>query len=163
MSPRYLVRIAAGLLLAATVASHAAAQSWQVGNWTGRAMYGNSGFSGCRMSVTYNSGITLQFVQLSSYALFIGMSKPDWQMDPYATYNMALVIDGQYIRRARGIVLSGLTNAIFLDLGTDRVTRDLLARRFHLTLVNNDQNYRFNLTATAAALQRLEYCIQTQT
>ena len=52
-------------------------------------------------------------------------------------------------------------NAIFLNLGTDRMTRELLARRFSLTLVNNQQNYNFALTATAAALQRLEYCVQT--
>jgi hypothetical protein len=164
MSLRHSVRIAAGLILATSIASAASAQSWQVGNWIGRAMYNNAGgFAGCRMSVTYNSGITLHFVQLSNYVLFIGMSKPDWVMDPNATYNMGLVIDGQYVRRARGVVLSGLTNAIFLDLGTDRYTRDLLARRFHLVLVNNQQNYRFNLTSTAAGLQRLEYCIQTQT
>jgi hypothetical protein len=84
-------------------------------------------------------------------------------MNPNATYKKGLVIDGQYVRRARGVVLAGLTNAIFLDLGTDRYTRDLLARRFHLVLVNNQQNYRFNLTSTAVGLQRLEYCIQTQT
>lgn len=163
MSLRRIVGIAAGSILAASISIQANAQSsWQVGNWIGRTMHNDSGqFAGCRMSVTYNSGITLHFVQLSNYTLFIGMSKAEWVMNSTATYNMGLVIDGQYIRRARGIVLGGLTNAIFLDLGTDRLTRDLLARRFHLTLVNNQQNYKFNLTATAAGLQRLEYCIQS--
>jgi hypothetical protein len=161
MSLRSAIRFAAGLVLACTLAAEAGA--WQVGNWAGRVMFNNAGqFSGCRMSVPYRSGVTLHFIQLPNYVLFIGMSHPDWNMDPNATYNMGLVIDGQYIRRARGVVLAGLTDAIFLDLGTDRLTRDLLARRFHLTLVNNQQNYNFNLTATAAALQRLEYCIQTQ-
>ena len=163
MSLRRIVGIAAGLVLAASIPSRSDAQSsWQVGNWIGRSMYNDSGqFSGCRMSVTYNSGITLHFVQLSNYSLFIGMSKSEWVMNPDATYNMGLVIDGEYVRRARGIVLGGLTNAIFLDLGTDRLTRDRLARRFQLTLVNNQQSYNFNLTSTAAGLQRLEYCIQT--
>jgi hypothetical protein len=161
MPLRSIARLGAGLLLAASFGSQAGA--WQVGNWVGRAMFNNSGtFSGCRMSVVYNSGITLHFVQLPNYVLFIGMSKSDWVMNPDGTYNMGLVIDGRYVRRARGVVLAGLTNAIFLDLGTDRATRDLLARRFHLTLVNNQQNYNFNLTSTAMALQRLESCIQSQ-
>ncbi len=157
---RHVLRAAAGLALAAVITG--AASAWQVGNWVGRTMLnGNGGFAGCRMSVAYNSGITLHFIQLSNYALFIGMSRPGWMMNPNGVYNMGLVIDGRYIRRARGVVLAGLTDAIFLNLGTDRLTRDLLARRFNLTLVNNQQNYAFQLTATAAALQRLEYCVQT--
>jgi len=157
---RLVLRTAAGLALAAVIASGAAA--WQVGNWTSRTMLsGNGEFAGCRMSVAYNSGITLHFIQLNNYVLFIGTSRPGWTMNPNGVYNMRLVIDGRYIRRARGVVLAGLTGAIFLNLGTDRVTRDLLARRFNLTLVNNQQNYAFQLTATAAALQRLEHCVQT--
>ncbi|MCW5771616.1 MAG: hypothetical protein KIT16_08285 [Rhodospirillaceae bacterium] len=155
---RHAVRAAAGLVLATCLAGEAYA--WQIGNWIGRPMYSNNGFAGCRMSVRYNSGITLHFLQLRNYVLFIGMSKPEWSMNPNGHYNMGLVIDGRYIRRARGVVLAGLTNAIFLNLGQDRVTRDLLARRFHLTLVNNQQNYNFQLTATAAALERLEYCVR---
>ena len=159
-----IARIASAFAIAAAgaVAAAGSAAAWQVGNWAGRPIIGSNGnFAGCRMSVNYNSGITLHFIQLSNYALFIGMSRPGWVMNPNGTYNMGLVIDGRYIRRARGVVLHGLTDAIFLNLGTDRVTRDLLARRFHLTLVNNDQNYAFQLTSTAAALQRLEYCVQT--
>jgi len=151
-----------GIAVAAAAATAGSAAAWQVGNWAGRPLINSNGqFSGCRMSVTYNSGITLHFIQLTNYVLFIGMSRPGWVMNPNGTYNMGLVIDGNYVRRARGVVLAGLTDAIFLNLGTDRVTRDLLARRFHLTLVNNQQNYAFQLTATAAALQRLEYCVQS--
>ena len=157
---RHIAKAAAGLTLAIAMAGSAAA--WQVGNWVGRPIITNSGnFAGCRMSVNYNSGITLHFIQLANYNLYIGMSRPGWVMNPNGNYNMGLVIDGRYVRRARGVVLAGLTDAIFLNLGTDRTTRDLLARRFNLTLVNNQQNYKFQLTATAAALQRLEYCIQT--
>lgn len=159
-----IAKTAAALAFAATAASGIAAPAaaWQVGNWAGTPMTGSNGqFAGCRMSTPYRSGITLHFIQLSNYALFIGMSRPGWVMNPNGTYNMGLVIDGRYIRRARGVVLHGLTNAIFLNLGTDRLTRDLLARRFQLTLVNNDQNYAFKLTDTAVALQRLEYCVQS--
>ena len=115
----------------------------------------------CTQIAEVQKCITLHFIQLSNYALFIGMSRAGWVMNPNGTYNMGLVIDGRYIRRARGVVLAGMTDAIFLNLGTDRSTRDLLARRFHLTLVNNAQNYAFQLTSTAAALQRLEFCIQS--
>ena len=159
---RHVIRAAASLALAIAIAGSAAA--WQIGNWVGRTMLSSNGeFAGCRMSVAYNSGITLHFIQLNTYVLFIGMSRPGWVMNPNGTYNMGLVVDGRYVRRARGVVLHGLTDAIFLNLGTDRTTRDLLARRFNLTLVNNQQNYVFQLTATAAALQRLEYCVQTGT
>jgi hypothetical protein len=153
-----LAALAAGGLAAAA----APAAAWQIGNWIGNPQYGRNGqFLGCRMSVNYQSGITLQFVQLRDARLFIGMSKTDWVMNPNGVYNMGLVIDGNYVRRARGTVLHGLTNAIFLDLGHDRQTRALLQRRFNLTLVNNQQNYAFNLTTTAAALERLESCSQS--
>jgi len=162
MSLQLLRRAAAGLAVALAMANQAAA--WQVGNWNGVPIIGNNGgFLGCRMNVRYNSGITLHFIQLRSYSLFIGMSKPEWAMNPNAIYAMGLVIDGRYVRRAPGEVLAGLNNAVFLNLGTDRLTRELLARRFSLTLVNNQQNYNFALTSTAAALQRLEYCVQTGT
>ena len=53
-----------------------------MGNWTGVGIIGNNGdFIGCRMSVRYNSGITLHFIQLRSFSLFIGMSKPEWVMN----------------------------------------------------------------------------------
>jgi hypothetical protein len=158
MMLRHALAVASGLALAVGFASQAAA--WQVGNWIGQPVYGNNGFAGCRMSVRYNSGITLHFLQVRNGALFIGMSRPDWRMNPYGTYNMGLVIDGRYVRQARGTVMAGLTNAIFLNLGFDRATRALLQRRFHLTLVNNHQRYNFQLTGTAAALERLEYCVQ---
>lgn len=158
---RHAVRTAAGLVLATCLAGEAFA--WQVGNWIGRTMYSNNGFAGCRMSVRYNSGITLHFLQLRNFVLYIGMSKPEWSMNPYANYAMGLVIDGRYVRRARGVVLAGLNNAIFLNLGLDRATRDLLQRRFNLTLVNNQQNYNFQLTGTSAALERLEYCVRSGT
>jgi len=87
------------------------------------------------------------------------LGRPDWTLDPRG-YNMGLVIDGRFLRRARGIVLASLTNAVFLGLGQDRATRDLLRRRFELTLVNNQQNFEFRLTATAAGLARLERCVR---
>jgi hypothetical protein len=157
---RHAFRAAAGLILAASLCGEAAA--WQVGNWTGRLVYSETGaFSGCRMSVTYDSGITLHFLQLRGDALLIGMSRPDWSLNPDGAYDMGLVIDGRYVRRARGTVLPSLTNAVFLALGHDRATRDLLRRRFHLTLVNNRQDFAFSLTGTAAALARLERCVRT--
>lgn len=156
---RLAVPAAAALLLAAGLAAEAGA--WQVRNWVGRSVYSETGaFGGCRMSVAYDSGITLHFLQLADFSLLIGMSRPDWALDPAGTYAMGLVIDGRYVRRARGVVLSNLTNAIFLGLGHDRATRDLLRRRFRLTLVNNRQSFDFALTATAAGLARLERCVR---
>ena len=156
---RAAVRAAAALALAAGLAAEAGA--WQVGNWTGRSIYSDTGaFGGCRMSVAYNSGITLHFLQLRDFSLLIGMSRPDWALDPNGAYDMSLVIDGRYLRRARGVVLPSLTNAVFLGLGHDRATRDLLRRRFRLTLVSNRQNFDFLLAATAAGLARLERCVR---
>lgn len=154
---RIAVRAAAALALAAGPAAEAGA--WQVGNWIGRSIYNETGaFGGCRMSGAYNSGITLHFLQLADFSLLIGMSRPDWALDPGGTYEMGLVVDGREVRRARGIVLPRLANAIFLGLGHDLATRDLLRRRFRLTLVNNRQSFDFALTATAAGLARLERC-----
>ena len=159
--PPFRVAIRAAIALALAASHPAEAGAWQVGNWTGRSVYSDTGaFGGCRMSVVYNSGITLHFLQLSDLSLLIGMSRPDWALDPRGTYDMGLVIDGRHVRRARGIVLPSPTNAVFLGLGHDRTTRDLLRHRFRLTLVNNQQNFDFQLAATAAGLARLERCVR---
>lgn len=149
------------LAVCAALAPAAEAGAWQAGNWTGRSVYSESGaFSGCRMSVTYDNGITLHFLQLTNHSLLIGLSRPDWALDPRGNYAMGLVIDGRYVRRARGTVLASLTNSVFLGLGRDRATRDLLRRSFRLTLVSNRQNFDFQLAGTAAGLARLERCVR---
>jgi hypothetical protein len=150
---------AAALALAAGLAPEAGA--WQAGNWIGRTVYSDTGaFGGCRMSVAYNNGITLHFLQLSDFSLLIGMSRADWTLDPRGAYAMGLVVDGRHVRRARGTVLPSLTNTIFLGLGHDRATRALLRRSLRLTLVNNRQNFDFQLAGTAAGLARLDRCVR---
>jgi hypothetical protein len=156
--------LAAGILLAAALilvdTGHALA--WRVGNWTGGA-YGNRAtgqLNYCQMSVRYKSGIRLWFRQYANYNLYVGLSHANWGLTPGGNYTLAFVIDGRMIRRARGVVLPENTRRIWLALGTDRYTRSRLQRGFRLTLVHNNGNYRFKLTGTAAALARLERCLQ---
>ena len=156
--PRPILGLA---VCAAVLAPAAAAGAWQAGNWTGRTVYSETGaFSGCRMSVTYDNGITLHFLQLTDFSLLIGLSRPDWTLDPRGRYAMGLLIDGRHVRRARGTVLARLTNSVFLSLGQDRGTRDLLRRSLRLTLVSDRQNFDFQLAGTAAGLARLERCVR---
>lgn len=156
---RFAARLAAAVLLAAGVAAEAGA--WRVRNWTGRTIYTDTGaFGGCRMSVAYDTGITLHFLLLADFSLLVGMSRPDWTLDPNGAYAIAVAIDGRRVRSARGIVLPALPNAIFVGLGPDRATHDLLRRRHRLTLVNERQSYDFALTASAAGLARLERCVR---
>ncbi len=155
--PRPLLALA----VCAVLAPAAEAGAWQAGNWTGRSVYSETGaFSGCRMSVAYDNGITLHFLRLTDHSLLIGLSRPDWTLDPRGNYAMGLMIDGRYVRRARGTVLASLTNSVFLSLGRDRATLDLLRRSLRLTLVNNRQNFDFELAGTAAGLARLERCVR---
>lgn len=157
--PRPMLALA--VLAAAALAPAAEAGAWQAGNWIGRTIQSETGaFGGCRMSVTYDNGITLHFLQLADFSLLIGLSRPDWALDPRGDYAMGLVIDGRHVRRARGTVLASLTNSVFLSLGKDRETRDLLRRSARLTLVNNQQNFDFQLAGTAAGLARLERCVR---
>ncbi len=156
---RFAARLAAAVLLAGCLAAEAGA--WQVRNWTGRTIYTDTGaFGGCRMSVAYDNGITLHVLQLADFSLLVGMSRPDWTLDPNGAYAIAVAIDGRRVRSTRGIVLPGLPNAIFVGLGPDRATHDLLRRRHRLTLVNGRQSYDFALTASAAGLARLERCVR---
>jgi len=156
---RLAIRAAAAFLLSALPLAEAAA--WQVRNWTGRTIVSDTGaFGGCRMSVAYDNGITLHFLQLADYSLLVGMSRPDWTLDPNGAYALGVVVDGREARRARGIVLPSLPNAIFVGLGRGRATHDLLRRGLRLTLVNGRQSFDFALTATAAGLARLERCVR---
>lgn len=157
--PRPMLALAVSA--AAALAAAAEAGAWQAGNWTGRTVQSETGaFGGCRMSATYDNGITLHFLQLADFSLLIGLSRPDWALDPRGTYAMGLVIDGRYVRRARGTVLASLTNSVFLSLGQDRATHDLLRRSLRLTLVNNRQSFDFQLAGTATGLARLERCVR---
>ena len=157
MRMRDWVRTAAALALAALCPGEAAA--WQVGNWVGRTVHTENGaFAGCRMSVSYDTGLTLHFLHLQKGALLIGMSEPGWALDPGGNYRMGLVIDGRFVRRARGVVLAGMRNSLFLDLGRDRPTRALLQKGLLLSLADGMRTYDFRLTGTAAALERLESC-----
>lgn len=156
---RLAVRVAAALLLSASPFAEAGA--WQVRNWTGRSIYTDAGtFGGCRMSVAYDNGITLHFLQLADFSLLVGMSRPDWRLEPNRAYAMSLAVDGRRVRRARGIVLKSLPDTIFLQLGHDRATRAMLRRHARLTLANDRQSFDFALTATAAGLARLERCVR---
>ena len=149
------------LLAAAALAAGFAADAmaWQAGNWTGRPVYSETGaFGGCRMSAAYDNGITLHFLQLADLSLLIGMSRPDWSLDPRGAYAMGLAVDGGQVRSARGIVLASLTEAVFLGLGRDRAARELLRRGTRLTLISERRSFDFRLTGTAAGLARLERC-----
>ena len=80
----------------------AAAAQWSVGAWTGNSYVNRTGaFSHCIMNARYNSGITLYFMQFSDHDLFIGISAPDWSLDPHSPYTLTLMIDGKEIRSAR--------------------------------------------------------------
>lgn len=156
--------LAAAIMLAATliIADAGQALAWRIGNWTGGA-FGNrttGQLNFCQMSVRYKSGIVLWFRQYANYNLYVGLSHYNWSLTPSGNYTLTFVIDGRMIRQARGVVLPGNTRRIWLALGTDRYTRDRLQRGFRLTLLHNSGRYGFKLTGTAAALARLERCLQ---
>ena len=156
---RLAARLTLGLGFAAGSAGTAGA--WQIGNWFGRSVLTDAGaFAGCRMSAAYDTGITLHFMQLSKGTLLIGMSEPGWSLDPAGAYSMGLVVDGQFVRRARGVVLSGMREAMFIDLGRDQATRALLRRGARLSLADGMRTYDFRLTSAAEALARLDQCVR---
>ena len=156
---RLAARIALGLALAMGAAG--AAGAWQIGNWFGRSVVTDTGaFAGCRMSASYDSGITLHFLQLGKGTLLIGMSQPGWSLDPAGAYSLGLVVDGQLVRRARGVVLSGMRETMFIDLGRDQATRALLRRGARLSLADGMRSYDFHLTGAADALARLDQCVR---
>lgn len=138
-----------------------AAAQWSVGDWTGASYVDRAGaFSHCIMSATYNSGLTLYFLLFRNHDLFIGVSAPDWSLNPHSPYTMTLVIDGKTIRSAPGTVLRYDTKRLWLDLGRDRKIRELLRWGLKLRLQQGERDYGFRLTGTAAALKRLEKCVR---
>lgn len=156
---RLAARLALGLGLAAGIASTAGA--WQIGNWFGRSVLTDAGtFAGCRMSASYDTGITLHFLQLSKGTLLVGMSEPGWSLDPAGAYSMGLTVDGQFVRRAKGVVLAAMRNSLFIDLGRNQATRDLLRRGARLSLADGMRTYDFRLTGAAEAFARLETCVR---
>jgi hypothetical protein len=139
----------------------AAASAWQVGNWFGRSVLTDTGsFAGCRMSASYDSGITLHVLQLSKGTLLIGMSGPSWSLEPNGAYRMGLTVDGRFVVRARGVVLSGVRETLFLDLGRDPATRTRLRNGAQLSLADGARAYDFRLTNVAEALARLDACVR---
>ncbi len=138
-----------------------AAAQWSVGDWTGNSYIDrDGGFSHCIMSAKYNSGITLYFLLFRNHDLFIGVSAPDWSLNPHSPYTMTLAIDGKVIRSAPGAVLRYDTKRLWLALGKDGKTREQLRRGLKLRLLQGKRDYGFRLTGTARSLKRLERCVQ---
>lgn len=139
----------------------AASAQWSVGDWTGNSYVDREGgFSHCIMSAKYNSGITLYFLLFRNHDLFIGVSAPDWSLNPHVPYTMTLAIDGKAIRSAPGTVLRYDRKRLWLALGRDGKTREQLRRGRKLRLLQGARNYGFQLTGTARSLKRLERCVQ---
>ena len=144
----------------AAVRAPAAAQ-WSVGDWNGNSYIDRAGaFSHCIMSAKYNSGITLYFLLFRNHDLFIGVSAPDWSLNPHSPYTMTLAIDGKTIRSAPGTVLRYDTKRLWLALGKDRKMRERLRWGLKLRLLQGKRDYGFQLTGTAMALKRLEDCVR---
>ena len=138
-----------------------AAAQWTVGDWTGNSYVDRAGaLSHCIMSARYNSGITLYFLLFRDRDLFIGVSAPDWSLNPHSPYTMTMVIDGKVIRSASGTVLRYDTKRLWLALGKDSKTRERLRWGLKLRLMQGDRSYDFRLTGTAAALKRLDRCVR---
>ena len=158
---RISILTAALLLGVLTGGAPAAAAQWSVGDWVGNSYVDRAGvFSHCIMSAKYNSGITLYFLLFRNQDLFIGVSAPDWSLNPHSPYTMTLVIDGKPIRSAPGTVLRYDTKRLWLALGKDRKTRERLRWGLKLRLLQGKRKYGFQLTGTAAALKRLDKCIR---
>jgi hypothetical protein len=98
-------------------------------------------------------------MQLSKGTLLIGMSGPGWSLDPAGVYSMGLVVDGEFVRRARGVVLAGMHETMFIDLGRDQAARALLRRDARSSLADGMRSYDFHLTGAAEALARLDQCV----
>jgi hypothetical protein len=159
LAPRAAARIILGLVLAMGLAG--AAGAWQIGNWFGRSVLTDTGaFAGCRMSASYASGVTLHFLQLGKGTLLIGISQPGWSLDPAGAYSLGLVVDGRFVRRARGVVLAAMRETMFIDLGRDQATRALLQRSARLSIADGARSYDFHLTSAADALARLDQCVR---
>lgn len=157
---RLATRIALGMSVVCGAAT--AAGAWQIGNWFGRSVLTDTGdFAGCRMSASYASGITLHVLQLGKGALLVGMSGPGWWLDPAGAYRMDLTVDGQFALRARGVVLSGMRETLFLDLGSGSAIRARLRNGTQLRLASGDQAYDFRLTGAPEALARLDACVRS--
>lgn len=161
MTRMFKITVVALVLAIGAVATtdDAEARRWRVGLWNMQDVSVNGRFEHCRMWAEYNSGITLYFAQMRDYRLWIGMSHPNWRLDPNANYTMTLYIDGRVIRRARGVVRTDSTNLLWLDLQQDRRTRHLLRRRFSLVLSDGNNDYSFRLRGTSAGLTALENCV----
>ena len=139
-----------------------ATAQWRVGAWSGSAYSSRTTgrFTYCQIWAKYRSGIWLYFRQYPNYNLYVGMYKSDWRLVPGGKYTMTFIIDRRVIRRARGIVERNNLSRIWLELKTDRYTRDRLRRGFNLTLINNQQRYHFQLRATSVGLGALERCVR---
>jgi hypothetical protein len=158
-------RLTTGAIIAlalTTALAETAAARFRVGVWTGSAYTSRTTgrFSYCQIWAKYRSGIWLYFRQYPNYNLYVGMYRQNWQLRPGGNYTMTFMIDGRVIRRARGIVERANTRRIWLELKTDRYTRNRLQRGFNLMLINNQQRYHFQLRATSVGLAALERCVR---
>ena len=108
-----------------------------------------------RIDTTFNGGT----YGLPAYSSDLG------QQNRYRDYfstrsRMGLTVDGHFVLRARGVVLAGMRETLFLDLGRDPAARARLGNGARLSLADGARAYDFRLTSAAEALARLDACVR---
>jgi hypothetical protein len=158
--------LAAAALLAALAAAEARAQTavnFRTGNWVGQVVFQDNRFSHCEINVNYRGGnvdkANLVIQANANRAIAIGVTKPDWNMNPASKYDIVFSL-GAYRRTVQGKVNQGKTNQIWFVMGDDADFRAAVATGGTLEMADSGgQKFPFSMANGDNALRKLYTCV----
>ncbi len=134
--------------------------TFKVGQWAGRAWQNDrtGKFSHCSVRVRYRSGLRFSLSHFASGRYSIALQKPEWRLGKGQRYDIRILVDNKDLGRFRATALSEQLLGLFLSGSSIVLQRLRLGSE--LTIRAAQKDFRFKLTDSAKALDRIKACVE---
>jgi hypothetical protein len=134
--------------------------AFKVGQWAGRAWHNDrtGKFSHCSVRVRYRSGLRFSLSHFASGRYSIALQKPEWRLGKGQRYDVRILVDGKDLGQFQARALSDQLLGLFLPGNSPILQR--LRWGSALTIRAAQKDFRFPLTDSAKALDRIKACVE---
>ncbi len=140
-----------------TDSSREMVETFQVGGWSGGALYNDESYEACEVSTELSQRMHVTLMSKEpDYAIIMILINDDWRLSESEIYDLHLQVDRNAARNIRAKAVA--ENAIMMRLVNENGFFQSLKTGRTLNLLAAQRTYRLSLAGSAAALQRLARC-----